>query len=257
MDYNNIPDNLKFPKILNYETWNKYLNRPLHTNEKILIHNFKIETQINHMMKQLYEQCNVNNMYVPILTNLNGDCLFESLNYYKIGINVKQIRRILSVIMYIFKDYKNFLPNNDLTLLEMFNMINEVSYVSCKSNENKEFYKYGYNVMCQDLNTIGNWSRLPTQLILLVVSYLYKVKIVIISNNGNHTNIINAYETISSKFNIETIYLGHLAESHYVPIDILKSNQEKNVILYYKRYEPIFNEWATKMEKIIINTARE
>ena len=98
--------------------------------------------------------------------------------------------------------------------------------------------------MCQDLGNLECWSRLPMQLILLVISYLYKSKIIIMhSNTGHHTDI-NAY----NNNNLPAIYLGLLGESHYVPIDTLNDDETADNIYYTDAYENFVN-WQKKLEE--------
>lgn len=231
-----IPD-FKFPQTLKIKEWEKYLERPLKFEERFLIEMCKSEKHMNKMLCELYKKITIksNNYYIPILTKLDGNCLFESLNYFGIGKTVEEIRSVLSLIFYIFQDYKNFLPGMETTLSELFSFTNEVAYVSTKKDKNpeseKEYYKYSYNIMCQDIGNLTCWSRLPTQLILLVISYLFKVEINIIHSNTGHETVINAYENIINN-NTKKIYLGLLGESHYVVLDINNNSDTKPQIYY-------------------------
>lgn len=257
-NYSNIiPENLKFPKTIDFKVWAHYLERNLTFNERILLENFRSEKYINESMNQLYKQCiNKGNICVPVLTDLDGNCLFQSLIYHGIGKNIENIRIILSLIMYIYKDYKTFLPGNDNTLYDIFNLTNEVKFVSSSKKINNitniEFYKYEYNTMCQDLSNKSSWCRLPTQLILMVISYIFKVDIKIINNINGYEHNINAFETVENKPELKTIYLGHLGESHYVPIILLNDQEEINPI-YYNDAKKKLLIWAKRMEQIKIN----
>lgn len=257
INYDSIPAFLKFPRTINHKEWARYLQRQLSFDERCILEDYRAENYMNNMMKELYEQCKKKeNLYVPMLTNIDGNCLIESLNYYGIGSDVKQLRSILSIVMYIYGDYKGFLPNSELSLKEMFEFSNEVEIVSTrkkKDDDTREFYKYTYNVMCQDLSNSHSWQRLPTQIILTLISYLYKIEIKIISNMGSYENIINAYESVNQKPQLRTVYLGHLGESHYVPLDILDPNKEEIDPLLYRNAKKRLIEWATFMEKIKIN----
>lgn len=253
-EFNDVPQALRFPRKINLRVWAWYLGRPLSFDEKFLLEDYRSEKHMNDMMAGLYEQClKKKQLYVPMLTNLSGDCMFESLVYHGIGENVQQLRNILTFIMYIYKNYKGFLPNTDTTLEEMFNMTNEIEHVLCRRTENgetvKEFYKYTYNVMCQDLSNMHSWSRLPTQLIMLLISYIFKVEINVISNTGSYEHKINAYDSFDVKPEMRTIYFGHLGESHYVPVDVLKDDEEIDP-LFYNHAKTRLIDWATKMQNI-------
>jgi len=249
---NEVPEELKFPKTLNFETWTQYLGRSLTFEEQFILVNYRSEKCTNDMLDGLYEQClKKNKFYVPMLTNLDGNCMFESLAYYGICENPMQLRIIISTLLYIFKDCKDFLPGTGLTFADMFAMTNEIEYVICRTqienNIMKKFYKYTYNVMCQDVASSSSWSKLPTQLIMLLISYVFKLEIIIMNNNGSYEHKINAYESILNKPELKTIYLGHLGESHYVPIDILKDDEEC-VPLYYTYARKTLLEWGYHME---------
>lgn len=254
----NIPDELYFPRTVDYKIWNEYLGRQLTRNEMFILQDYKAEKCMNKMMDELYEQCmKKNKLYVPMLTNLDGNCLFESLIYYNISQDVLELRKLLSLIMYIYKDYQGFLPGSELTLQELFNFQtdNEIEHVICKNKSTSDdhvYYKYTYNVMCQDLSNNHSWTRLPTQLLLLVISYVFKLEIIIIRNSSSYETVINAYESLTNKPELKTIYLGHLAEAHYVPIDIFFDDETIDP-MYYNDAKNDLIEWATKMEKIQIN----
>ena len=258
-----LPQELLFPRKLNFKIWMEYLGRNLRFNEKYMLESYKAERYMNEMLNGLYEQCAKKNLFVPMLTNMDGNCMFESLVYYKIAKNVKELRLSLSLMMYMYKDYKGFLPDTDDTLNDKFNMMNEIEYVVNRKKENgvpgkiiNDFYTYAYNVMCQDLSNMHSWSRLPTQLIMIVISYIYKLEIIVISNNGSYEHKINAYETSKKNVKLQTVYLGHLGESHYVPLDVLQ-NDEEIVQIYYTESKQKLIEWATKMEEIKINNYYE
>ena len=250
------PPHLIFPRKINLKVWMAYLGRPLSYDERFLLEDYRAERHMNEMMVGLYDQClKKKQLYVPMLTSLDGNCMFESLVYHGICESVEKLRTVLSLIMYIYKNYKGFLPNTDMTFEEMFGMTNEIEHVLCRRKENgevqKEFYKYTYNVMCQDLSNMHSWSRLPTQLIMLLISYMYKLEIIVISNTGSYEHKINAYDSVEIKPEIKTIYLGHLGESHYVPVDVLKDDEEIDP-LFYKYAKTRLIDWATKMEEIKI-----
>ena len=245
-----------FPKSLKYQDWVEYLGRSLNYEEKSLIEDCRSEKHLNDMLNDLYKQCINTNYYVPILTDVIGNCLFESLVYYKIGSSVEELRTMLSMIFYIFQDYKNFLPGMSESLSELFSFSNEIEYVSTKNKttDEKEFYKYTYTIMCQDLGNFCCWSRLPTQLILLVVSYLYKVEIIILHSDNGHETKINAYDTQNIK--TSKIYLGLLGESHYVPIDILDSEEEMDPMYYTSAQRKLIH-YGTFMQKCKIQNYAE
>ncbi len=245
------PD-FKYPRKLNIKLWEAYIGRALSYEEKFLIELCKSEKHMNKMMSNLYTHLSNKSQkyYVPSLTNLDGNCLFESLNYHKIGDSVEELRTMLSMVFYIFQNYNNFLPGMDTTLKELFNFTNEIEYVSTTENCETKYYKYSYSVMCQDLGNLRCWSRLPTQLILLVISYLFKIEIIIINSNNGYETKINAYESTPDISDIKKVYLGHLGESHYVPVDINQDDQSPCYPIYYEKSTRELMKWGQMVEYI-------
>lgn len=250
-----VPEEFEFPKTVKQSEWIKFLGRSLTRREKFLIQDLKSEHRMNERMQKLYQNCNGKNMYVPVLTNLIGDCMFESLVYHKIGYDVETLRKGLAHLLYIFQDYDNLFPTNDMALKKLFELFNEVEYV-CRTDVQKymgkvyrtqKFYKYTYDVVCQDISGKYSWSKLPTQMILMFVSYLYKVNIIIVSDETDYEINVNIYEDMENPPPLRNIYLGHLGELHYVPIDVLKDDEEIDP-MYYIDAKTDFIKWGKQME---------
>lgn len=244
-----LPDEFKFPKVLDIKTWMEYLGRPLKRYEFAIIHGMLQEREFNNHMDELYTICAKKGLYIPELTRLRGDCLFESLNYHGIGNDVNDLRNSLATIMYLYKDYKNFFPTQETTLNELFTAMNDIEYVVKRQPNNRDkeqFFKYSYNIMCQDLATGSSWDLLPTQLILMVVSRLYNVDICVINNTSEWEHSINIYEGCEDT--VKRIYVGHLNESHYLPIDILEKDEVIDP-LYYEIARVKFIKWGKEKEK--------
>lgn len=232
------PPHLLFPDTLNYKIIERYLNRYLTPQEKNLIENYKIEYKFNKKLEKLYDVCDIKNLYVPLLTNLDGNCLFESLVHLGIGTSVQQLRKVISFLFYIYRDYKYFIPNGESTLKELFEVTNEIPYVKCSDGN---YYSYTYETMCQDLSNMCAWSKLPTELILMVVSYVFKLEIIILNNVGTYENKINV-----CKDNTRTIYLGHIQEAHYFPLDYNNDNKD---FTYYNTCSNMIKKWVDEMQQ--------
>lgn len=248
-----IPDEFKFPKTVDIYTWMQYLGRKLSRKEFGIIHGVIQEKEFNDRMQELYTVCEKKRLYIPELTHLRGDCLFESLHYHGIGNDVDDLRNSLATIMYLYKDYKNFFPSQETTLKELFSAMNDIEYVVKRDhydNNGEEFYKYSYNIMCQDIATCQSWDLLPTHLLLMVVSLLYKVEICIINNSSEWVNTINVFEECDQelKKDVTRIYIGHLNESHYLPVDVLEDDEVIDPI-YYNVARVRFIRWGREMER--------
>jgi hypothetical protein len=257
MDDNDIADNLKFPRSLDTRAWSNYLDRQLTWQEVYIIEDFKAERHMNEQLEILYDQCSKYNMFVPILTNLDGNCLFESLVYFGIAETIEILRNSMAYLMYIFKDYKNLLPGVEYSLKEMFDFTNDIEVVFSvfKNPETHEkhynFYKYTYDTMCKDLTNLCSWSKLPTEIIMRLMSYLFNIEFVILHNNTGHFTNVNVYSElpVSNRPPMQKIFLGLIGESHYVPIDILKPKEEIDP-MFYMEGKKKFIKWAkTKQDE--------
>src|SRR5665647_917815 len=124
-----ISDHLKFPRSLDGRAWMDYLERPLTWHEIHIIENVKAERHMNEQLELLYKHCGTRGMFVPLLTDLDGNCLFESMVYYKVTESIEILRESIAYLMYIFKDYKNLLPGVDISLKEMFDFTNDIEVV--------------------------------------------------------------------------------------------------------------------------------
>jgi len=223
----------------------QYLGRKLTMSESSMIQEFVVEKRMNNMLRELYEKCIEKDLFVPYLTTLSGNCLFESLNYFGIGDSVKELRKSISYLMYILQDVKNIFPDQETSLRELFQMANEIEYVTCENeNEPLTCYKYTYNIMCQDLRNNYSWTRLPTQLILMLISLIYKAEIKIINNATNYEHTINMNQNSEM-----IIYLGHLGESHYIPLDM----GDEFTPIYYDTQKNKFLNWREKMQNLKVS----
>lgn len=238
-----------FPRTLNHKIWERYLDRSLDYSERYILEDCRAEKHMNLLLGELYKQFkDKSRYYVPLLTNLDGNCMFESFVHHELAHSVAELRRVLSTLMYIYQDYKGFLPGTDSTLREMFEPTNEVKYVSSKHDDERLFYKYTYNVMCQDLTNYHSWTRLPAQLMLMVISYIYKVEVIIIGSSGSEHKI-NAFDNVVNPPTLRKVHLGHLGESHYVPIDVLPIDEEIDPMYYDEAKCKLLN-WGKQMQNM-------
>lgn len=233
---------LKYPKTLNKKIWENYLKRDLSEKEMGLLATLKTEMGFNKRLVELYEIALTKNLYIPFLTNLYGNCLFESLNYLGICQDQDDLRKTLAYLLYIYRDHKNLFKNETRTLAEMFRDTNEIEYVYCKKEE--RIYKYTYDTMCQDLASEFSWTRLPMQIIIMFISLLFNIQIEIISNTNAHVHSFSMTENPSS-----IVYLGHIGETHYVPLAVRKGNKNEDICPEYGLdTKKEFAAWAKKME---------
>lgn len=273
-----IPESLRFPRTIQESSWIYYLGRNLNYTERNILSNVKTEYDMNQRLTEIYQILEEKNnkiisddqnnyrYYVPELTNLDGNCLFESLVYHGLANSVNDIRQGMAYILFLFKDYQDLFPNFNMSLKEMYDMTNEIEYVRLSRYDKDGYriltpdsepkvYKYSYNVMCQDLTTGHSWSKLPTEILLRTLSLMFNLNITVFHNNGHQTNI-NAYADSTEQIpELTNIYLGHLGESHYIPIDTYDTDEllEQKQI-FYSNDRKEFKKWALHIENIMITT---
>ena len=234
---------MAYPAKNTIEEWEKYVDRNLTKSEKKLIQNYNTECYYNQHLEYLHDVCNTKGLYVYRLTVPDGNCMFESLVELGYGESIRGLRQFISFIMYHASDIKHFFADKDESLRELFNVYNEVQHVFCE--EEQKIYEYTYEVMCYDLASDNSWNNLPTELILLVISKIFDIEIVILNNQSDWEHTICYGEP---NF---TIYLGHLDELHYVPLDIL--SEEHHPRIYYDEYNEVFQQWCGKIKNEVQN----
>jgi hypothetical protein len=226
------------PKSPNIKKWESYLDRKLTQKEKYLLINASNEIDLNKMIMDLALNLKNQDLYIPQLTFSDGNCLYESITYHIKDISIKELRKTLSNFMIIYKNYKNLFPNQELTLNEMFLMQNEIEYIYDKKTNN--VYNYNYDTMCADLACDCSWQRLPVQIILMCISYIFDVKITICHDNG-YTHDISTSDEIN-----KTIYIGLLGEFHYIPLTAKTDADPDDItdnVMVYNKYVDKYHEW--------------
>lgn len=240
---------LSFPRSINKRKWKEYLGRQLTKKEHILMDSVEGENRLNMNLERLENNSREHNLYIPQTTNVNGNCMFESLNYHNIGSCVDNLRQGLSYIMYQYRDYEYFFPEQKESLRALFNeFYNNKKHVYCE--EQQKLYKYNYEIMCRDLATNRSWTLLPAELIWRVISLLFKIKIVIINDTNSWVNTID--ECKAEK----VIYIGHIFESHFLPLQKIDETENNNKVRY-RRNTKRFIKWAKQIEALKVRLYNE
>jgi len=234
------------PRTPDSKKWAKYLKRKLTKKEKELIDNTEEEYLINKCIFNLIKEIQEHEIYVPKLSVTDGNCLFDSICYHLDEITPVELRKLISNFMRIYKNYRGLFNFNELSLNEMFEVQNEIEYLHDK--ENDIVYKYTFDIMCSDLECESSWKRLPTEIILMCVSYIFDIKIKIYHDNGHISEICSILNKNENKLN--EIYIGLLGESHYIPLDKKKDTDPDNicnVIYIYNNYIDDYIRWCKKV----------
>lgn len=234
---------IKFPKTLAIDKWEKYIGRKLKTDEKSFLHDYKLELKMNACIKILHKRAQEKQLYIPYLTQLDGNCMFESLQYYNFFNNIEDFRKNIATMFLLYRDKKYLFKNQENTLEELFYFTNEIE--SVMDPKTYKIYKYTYDMMCIDLWNNKNWSRLPTQLIMMIISYFYDIKFIIINDDNDYETIIYCGNDENICLNI---YLGHITESHYVPLAECKNENKKYVAKYHDEAKLELYKWIIKMD---------
>jgi hypothetical protein len=234
-----------YPKTLKKQLWESYLQRFLEQDEAFIIDDLRNEKYFNKKLEDLHIIAAKKGLYVPMLTNLHGNCLFESLEHYGICSSKNDMRQGLAYLLSIFKNHKG-LFKDPRSPKEIFADINEIENVLCK--DVNRAYKYTYDIMCEDLASNFSWTRLPTQLILMFMSKLFNISIDIISNTTDYVHEINENDDSDKPFKV---VLGHIGETHYVPIFQRIGGPDEDRLLFHYECRQRFLEWAHAMEQSI------
>lgn len=232
--------NYNYKPTLNVDYWKNFLKRDLKKNEFLLIKQAEGEIYMNKKINDILMNAKTHNLYVPQLTELDGNCIFESLKCLKLIDNVPVFRCGLAYMLLVFKNVPNFLPNQESSLEEIFNVTNNIQNVYC--NKTNTIYKYTFTAMCIDLATNHSWTKLNTELIFLGLSVMLNVRINIFHNNGHLTEI-----TTFENDKTTTINLGLIDEIHYIPLAIKPDNLQNIECPKYTDNVKNFHAWARKM----------
>ena len=209
-----------YPALPDFNFWESFLNRNLNDKEQEIIGNYLLENDTNSQIKSLHYSIIMNGSFtIPKLTKNNGNCLFESLSYLGYG-NTSEIRKNMAALLLLVRNNYDFFPGKNICPEELFTNCNDIEVV--KDKNTGIVYEYDYDTMIVDLYKNHSWSRLPMELILMTISKIYEIHIKIFSNKSEYINTVSVWEPYEE--DIDTVYLGHLNEEHYLPV--IKINEE-------------------------------
>lgn len=254
--YYSDPEFESWPRTINKSKWGKYLGRELFNEEDDMIDEYRSEKLMNTKLKEFYKGLD-DDFYVPWLSECDGNCLFESLGFYKVGKSVESLRKGISHLMYQFRNVKNVFPNVESSMKELYEEFYEKRYVKYED----EYYMYNFEVMCQDIATDGNFTRLPSQILLQFISLIYNIQIVIVPDSGGEYTCIDC----TKDDEVVTAYLGLLTgndkRQHYIPLSLKSEDKDSDdesddesvkkrfSDKFYRDSRSVFIKWAKAMEK--------
>lgn len=226
---------------VNEQYWEKFLERELEQEEILLLKNTESEKKMNDKIFHIFKIAKEHDLYIPELTNMHGNCLFESFQYHDLCEDIDDFRCGIAFLMILFKDIKGILPGfSDQSLEELSkNFMVQDSIVFCKKK--RRAYKYNFVAMCVDLATNTSWTRINTNLILVFISAILNIKIQIIHNTNS-----GYISTIGEGNNFDKIiYLGLIDEVHYFPLaKKTHLDDTEEICPKYAESLKLFHQWA-------------
>jgi hypothetical protein len=245
-----------YPAVPDFDLWEGYLKRKLKKKEYEIIHDYLLENDTNLQIKSLHYNTILSGAFtIPKLTKNNGNCLFESLSHLGYG-KPSEIRKNIAALLLLVRYNNDFFPKRDVCPEELFNNCNYEDLV--KDGITNIVYEYDYDTMIVDLYRNHSWTRLPMQLILMTISRIYEVHIKIFSNKSDYVNVITVWE--SDEPDIDTVYLGHINEEHYIPVIKISEDITRDAFLMeefrknYPRYisaKKKYHQWAKRVSLTI------
>ena len=230
-----------FPKTLKVDVWVEYLGRPLTSDERDIIEYADCEREYNRQIRNIYRHATVRGLYIPKLTERDGNCLFESLQFLGLCSSSENLRLFIAHIMYSYRDCENLFDGEQRSLKQMFDDTNDVEQVLC--DDELVIYKYTYETMCQDVATGCSWTRLPTQLIMMIICRLFNVVFEITSDSTEYVHVIG-----NQSATVQVVHIGHLSERHYIPLLKRQGLPLEDVCPKYLEYTNDFKNWAYQMQ---------
>lgn len=232
------------------EYWHRKLDRNLNKTELKILKRARCEKVLNRKLKDINDRVRANGLFVPYLPKLDGNCIFESLKFHGLCENTDDFRKGLSMLMIALKDKKYFIPNQELSLNEIFNgpfydySTKKYNYELVHCTNKKKLYLYNFVAMCIDLACDTSWDRLHTQLVFTVLALVLNIKIMIYHND---TDYVTSIEVIKNDKTIN-VYFGQIDEFHYIPLDSLdKYDDFSNICPEYNDAYEKFTEWKSSL----------
>jgi len=197
---------------------------------------------MNTKIRKINTLASNDGLCVPRLSVNDGNCLYDSLCYHRIAPSIIELKTTIAYLLLFFKSKKNFLPRSDISLEDMFAIANtdDSKYVYC--HKSKSVYQYNYDLMCLDIISDDGWARVHTQIIFNALSVVMNIKFVIYHSNGHKTVI---YARPLDGVPPRVIWLGHINECHYIPLD--KMTNPQHVCPQYTEKLEAYTEWIDEV----------
>ena len=241
-----MPREYLYKRCVSIKYWKEYLNRDLTLEERIIIKDVYIEKKENIKLESIHNLAIKNGLYIGHLTDMDGNCLFESLKYIGIHDNADDLRKGIAFLLLLLENMdmekefncKNVLHSSPKTAFEL---TNDIKYVHCKKTN--MLYQYTYQTMCNDLYGNSSWNRLNTEVILRVIAIVFNFGFRIFHTTDYISEIIP--ESVKEP---TIINLGLMGEFHYVPLfPVLDSMESQPKCPKFRSSFKAFHSWARRM----------
>lgn len=251
---NNQTDKHTYQRVYSYKStsnrdyWQKSLKRVhkrLSKKDNSYLRSVRNEYLNNCAIQRIHKRALKDNLYIPCLTKLVGNCMFESMEHAGLCENHDEFRKAMAILFFTLGDC-SIISTYTEPLKEVFTFFNDIEYVYCYKTE--KLYKYSYYTMCSDMYKNCSWSRLPAELVLTVIATIFKIRIHIYNDNGNVIKICdkNMINVIPLNDDNDNIYLALIGENHYVPLVRIPDEMDINSLVCPKYVDcsKHFHEWA-------------
>jgi hypothetical protein len=240
-----MPREYLYQRCTNIKYWKDYLDRDLTTGEIILLKDVHIERKENMKLQAIHNLAIKDGLYIGHLTDMDGNCLFESLKYIGVYDNADDLRKGIAFLLLLLENVdmeKEFNCKNILyaTPKITFECTNEIKYVHCK--QTNMLYKYTYQTMCHDLYGDCSWNRLNTEVILRIIAIVFNFGFRIYHTTDYISEIIP-----ESTENPTIINLGLMGEFHYIPLINIPDNADIPECPKFRNSFKEFHYWARRM----------
>lgn len=147
----------------------------------------------------------------------DGNCFFHSMVHLGYGDSARTLRIALANVMFMLGTVKGVFSNQpNVSLRDLFSMCNEISTVY-DVRKRWRLRAYTYTRMCRDMRTSGSWMRLPMNLMMHVLSWLFNAEFIITTSTRGQPPLRIVWNDARTSY-VHTIRLGKLGELHYLPL---------------------------------------
>lgn len=99
--------------------------------DRKLLKKVKYEKHDNSSLKRIHQKALSDGFFIPCLTEMSGDCMFESLEHTGLCDDRVALRKMVATLFFLFGESSDVLPGYDDPLKIVFTYMNDIPYVYC------------------------------------------------------------------------------------------------------------------------------